>query len=151
MASGFVTRTSVKTWYKDLKKPELVPPNYLFPIAWTTLYICMGYASYRVYNTYTPRTILESGPLKLYLAQLTLNLLWSPLFFYYKRVRWAMIDISALWFLVAATGVSFFRRDKLAGYLMIPYAIWVSFASYLNWGVLTLNPEWADGGPKKNQ
>lgn len=79
--SGFVTRTSVKTWYKDLKKPELVPPNWLFPVAWTTLYIYMGIASYRVYMAQTPRTF-DSLALKLYAGQLTLNLLWTPLFFY---------------------------------------------------------------------
>jgi tryptophan-rich sensory protein len=137
MLSGLVTRTSVKNWYSKLKKPELVPPNAAFPIAWTTLYCTMGYASYRVW-----RAQGSSFALKLYGAQLALNLLWSPLFFYFKRVRLAMYDISALWVLVGATGWEFYKQDKTAGWLMVPYLAWVSFAGYLNWGVWTLNPEW---------
>ncbi|KAI9188725.1 hypothetical protein H9P43_000147 [Blastocladiella emersonii ATCC 22665] len=129
---------SVKTWYKDIKKAPWNPPPYVFGPTWTVLYTCMGYASHRVF--YLVPAHLRATPLALYGAQLALNFAWTPVFFGAKRFGLAMANIALMWGGIAATAYSFFEYDATAGYLMLPYLAWVSYASTLNWYIWRNNP-----------
>eukprot|EP01018_Ginkgo_biloba_P024222 Gb_12795 [translate_table: standard] len=121
-------------WYKQLKKPPWTPPNWAFPVVWTLLYILMGVASWWVW--------LQGGfekqgiALGVYLFQLLLNFLWSPLFFGLHRPGIAFADIVLLWFAIAGTIYLFWHVDPVAAYLLVPYIIWVTLASTLNLYIL---------------
>jgi len=122
-------------WYAALKKPNWVPPNWLFPVVWTILYIAMAYAAARV-------SAQEAGSLGLafWAVQITLNALWTPMFFGLQRMRDALVVILGLWIAVACTMLAFFQVDTVAGLLMLPYLVWVSIAGALNYSVWRLNP-----------
>ena len=122
-------------WYRDLNKPGWTPPDWVFPVTWTTLYICMSLAAMRV-------APLEGSALAMgfWAVQITVNALWSPVFFGLKRIRQALIAVSALWVAVAITMISFARLDWIAGLLFVPYLIWVSIATALTASVLRRNP-----------
>ncbi len=121
-------------WYFGLKKPWWTPPNWLFPVAWSTLYICMAVAATRV------ATLPDSGQaLAFFAVQIALNTLWTPVFFGLHRLRAAMVVMVLLWLGVAATMLAFFALDTLAGLLFVPYLVWVSVAGMLNLSVLRLN------------
>ena len=122
-------------WYRDLNKPGWTPPDWVFPVTWTTLYICMSLAAMRV-------APLEGAALAMgfWAVQITVNALWSPIFFGLKRIRQALIAVSALWVAVAITMISFARLDWIAGLLFVPYLIWVSIATALTASVLRRNP-----------
>ncbi len=122
-------------WYEALAKPAWNPPNWLFGPAWTTLYALMALAAWKVWIA-VRRIDLA---LVLYGLQLLLNALWSWLFFGLQRIDLALAEILALWLLVLATLVLFWRRDRLAGMLMIPYLLWLSFAAALNLAIWQLN------------
>ncbi len=122
-------------WYEALTKPPLNPPNWVFAPVWTLLYLAIAVAGWRVWRIGEAVAV----PLALWLAQLVLNALWSFLFFGINRADLALIDILMLLALVIATAVAFMRRDRVAGGLMVPYAMWVSFATYLNAGIWYLN------------
>jgi len=125
-------------WYKRLNKPWWTPPGFVFPLAWTTLYILMSYAAMRV------AMLPESGQaLALWAAQIAFNTLWTPIFFGLHRMRAAMIVMVGLWLSVAATALAFYQIDPLAGLLMAPYVLWVTIAGALNFSVLRRNPEFA--------
>lgn len=134
--SGLVTTQSVGDWYVGLNKPPFNPPNWVFGPVWTALYIAMAVAAWRVWCT-GPRR--RRGPIRLYAAQMALNFAWSLLFFGARQVGLALIDIIALLALVLATAVAFWRRDRVAGALMLPYAAWVAFATVLNAAIWRLN------------
>jgi translocator protein len=125
-------------WYRDLKKPGWTPPNWVFPVAWTTMYLCMSIAAMRV-------APMEGSAqaMGFWAIQITLNALWSPTFFGLKRMRTGMVVVSLLWVAVAATLISFARIDLISGLLFVPYIIWVTAAATLNLSVLRLNPEYA--------
>ena len=116
-------------WYKSLDKPSWTPPDWLFPLAWTTLYFCMSYSA----------ALVAISPL-----QIALNTLWTPVFFGLRRIKLGFYILLGLWLSVAATMVSFFFVNLLAGCLFIPYIIWVSVAGALNLAVWRLNPEQAN-------
>ncbi len=124
--------------YQELNRPPLSPPGWVFPVVWTILYLLMGYASYRV---------LESGVDKhqirrawvLYGLQLAANFLWPILFFAGKLYLSALILLTLLWLLIFLTIRAFSEADELAGDLLLPYILWVSFAWYLNLGIFLLN------------
>ncbi|KAI8913777.1 translocator protein [Powellomyces hirtus] len=133
MMIGTATTDSVKTWYPSIKKPSWTPPNWVFPVAWTSLYMAMGYASYRVYEAGQANRLVDNSPaLKLYAGQLALNLAWTPLFFLAHRLGAAAFDIVALLGMIVATAIEFGKIDKVAGYLMWPYIAWVSYASSIS-------------------
>lgn len=124
--------------YANLQKPAFSPPGILFPIVWTILYILMGIAAYRVYMV-IKETNTSKLPLVLYGVQLLLNFLWPFLFFKFRLYGLAFIELVILFIFIILTTVAFFKRDKVAGILMIPYALWVAFAGVLNFFVWMLN------------
>ncbi|WP_348766190.1 TspO/MBR family protein [uncultured Salinisphaera sp.] len=121
-------------WYEQLNQPAGTPPDIAFPIAWTLLYIGMAVAAWRVW-----RAAGIGRALALFAAQLLLNALWMPVAFGAHALGWALIVIVALWLVLAATLAAFWRIDRLAGALLVPYLAWVSYAVYLNAGLLVLN------------
>lgn len=125
-------------WYAALEKPALTPPNWIFGPVWTTLYVLMAIAAGRVWSKTSGAAV--TAPLGLYFAQLLLNGLWSILFFGWHRPDLAFYDLVGLWLCIVAMLVAFFRKDRLAGAILVPYVLWVSFASYLNFGLWRLNP-----------
>jgi len=122
-------------WYRGLKKPSWTPPNWLFPVAWSVLYILMAAAAARV-------VLLPGGGVVLafWALQIALNTLWTPVFFGLKRIRAGMFVLSALWLAVAGCTVAMFSLDLLAGLMFLPYLAWVSVAGALNAAVWRLNP-----------
>lgn len=127
--SGLVTGHAIPDWYAHLRKSSLTPPRYVFPVVWTFLYILMGTSFALVWHSPTSN---KKPAFSLFGIQLALNLMWSPLFFYFKVPLLGLIDITILWFFIVATVYSFYRHSKLAAYLLIPYFLWVSLAWYLN-------------------
>ncbi|KAG5679341.1 hypothetical protein PVAND_008913 [Polypedilum vanderplanki] len=130
--SGIQTKKQIKGWYETLVLPKCRPPNWVFPIAWTSLYTTMGYASYIVWKQGHGFDGPAHFPLILYGAQLALNFAWTPIFFVKHELKWSFVEIIALTATAAATGISFYKIDKTAGLLFVPYLAWLSFASYLN-------------------
>jgi tryptophan-rich sensory protein len=137
--SGFFTASSVKTWYVTLNKPSFNPPSYVFAPVWTTLYILMGIAFYLVWVSVTDKA-QQRKAMAVYFIQLFLNFCWSFIFFYKQRPDLAFIEIVFLWISIVATLVLFYRISKPAGWLLVPYLFWVSFASALNYAIWQLNP-----------
>lgn len=135
---GFFTFESVKTWYITLNKPSFNPPNWIFGPVWTTLYILMGISSFLVWQK-RKQTTLYNKAIFIYLAQLVLNLMWSFLFFYLQEIAWALVEIVILWAVILVNAVVFYKINKLAGLLYLPYILWVSFASYLTYSIFVLN------------
>jgi len=135
---GLITIRSVTTWYPGIAKPSFNPPNWLFGPVWSTLFIIMGIAAYLVWTkraevAHFPRTVA------VYFIQLILNLAWSFLFFYNHLIGAALIEIVALLAAIAINGLVFYKIDKTAGLLFIPYFLWVSFAGILNYNIFILN------------
>lgn len=123
-------------WYQSLVKPSWNPPAWVFGPVWSTLYVLMGVAAWRVWRgTHAERV----AALQLWWIQLALNALWSPLFFGLKRLDLALLEIAILFAAIVATMVRFGRIDRLAGALLAPYAAWVAFASFLNYTLWGLN------------
>lgn len=135
---AFFTASSVKTWYVALAKPSFNPPNQIFAPVWTSLYIIMGISAYLVWQKRKqilnfPRTIA------IYLIQLILNLMWSFIFFYAHQIGVALFEIIALLIAVIINALMFYKIDKTAGLLFIPYILWVSFATVLTYNIFILN------------
>lgn len=133
MATGGETRGQ---WYASLRKPSWQPPGAVFGPVWTTLYILMGVACYRVWAAGAPTV-----PLFLYGLQLALNIVWSFAFFRAHNIGVALVDIVVLLATLVATAVSFYRVDPTAGLLLVPYVAWVCFATALNANLYMNNPE----------
>ena len=134
---GFLTRNSMVV-YNSLKKPIFTPPSFVFPIVWTILYILMGIAAYRVYmNNKAGKD--DKGAYFYYLIQLSINFLWSIIFFNLRLYGISFIIIIILLVLIILTIIKFFKVDKIAGVLMIPYILWVSFAAVLTFFIWMLN------------
>ena len=119
-----------------LNKPPLSPPGWLFPIVWTILYILMGISSYLVYEE---NDVHSDCCLKIYFLSLFINFLWSPIFFTLELRLFAFIFIVVLDLLVAYTIFFYYKVNKKAAYLQIPYLVWVLFATYLNLAIYILN------------
>lgn len=124
--------------FETLNKPPLSPPGWLFPVAWTILYILMGIASYLVLVSGAAQDVTGRA-IRLYGIQLAFNFLWPIFFFSLKMYLFAFIWLAVLWLLILITTVRFYRIWKAAGWLMIPYILWVTFAGYLNMGIYLLN------------
>lgn len=122
-------------WYESLAKPSWTPPNWLFPVAWTTLYLCISIAAARVAGTGA-----SGYAMAFFALQLSLNTLWTPVFFGLHRMGGGMLVLGCLWLAVAATLISFWQIDLIAGLLFVPYLVWVTVAGALNWSVWRLNP-----------
>lgn len=124
--------------FDAVNKPPLAPPKWLFPAAWTVLYILMGIASYSVFTADAPSGKKHSA-LVAYAVSLAFNFLWSIIFFNLDNYLLAFVWLCALWLLIVIATVQFFGIRGTAGWLMLPYILWVSFAGYLNYGIYLLN------------
>ena len=124
-------------WYQALEKPWFNPPNWIFGPVWTVLYVLMGVAAWFVWRHGSGRIL--AWALGLFLLQLILNAAWTPLFFGMHRPGWAFVDIVLLWGVLAATLVVFYRVSGTAASLLIPYWLWVGFATVLNGTIWWLN------------
>lgn len=138
LASGLVTFDAIPNWYADLNKPSFNPPNGIFAPAWTTLYALMGVAAALVWHEDWSRKEVKQA-LGWFAAQLVLNAAWTLIFFGLKMPGIALIEIVILWVVILICIIRFFRLKNLAGYLMIPYLLWVSFATLLNAAIWQLN------------
>jgi len=123
-------------WYRELKKPSWTPPNWVFPVAWTTLYLLIAGSAARV--AFIPGAGLAMA---FFALQIALNALWTPVFFGLRRLAGGMIVLVALWVAVAATMVLFYVLDPIAGLMFVPYLVWVTIAGALNLSVWRLNPD----------
>jgi tryptophan-rich sensory protein len=135
--SGFITKNDITGWYATLVKPGFNPPNYLFGPVWSLLYVLMGVSIYMVIST-PPSSNRREGIL-IFAAQLFLNFWWSIIFFSIHRIDFALAEIVLLWLFILWMILAFLKLRPAAGYLMIPYLLWVSFATALNFAILRLN------------
>ncbi len=133
--SGLIIRGQTGV-YQSLNLPPLSPPSWLFPIAWTILYILMGIAAYLVYLS-DPKC--RKPALIIYAVQLVVNFIWSPIFFNLHAYLLAFIWLVVLWLLLVATIKLFYQCNKAAGWLLVPYLAWITFAGYLSYNVWILN------------
>jgi tryptophan-rich sensory protein len=134
-ASGAIW--SPDAWYAQLRKPAWNPPTWVFGPVWTALYAMMGVSAWRVWRR---AGFAGAGDaLGIFLLQLALNALWTPVFFGWHRPGWAFAVIVAMWIAILATLISFRRHDRLAAALLVPYLAWVSFASALNFALWRAN------------
>ena len=134
---GIATAQSVGTWYQTLAKPPFNPPDWIFAPVWTTLYVLIAVAGWRVWR----RRGLSGARAEFgaYALQLALNLAWSFLFFGQRMIGAALVDIAALLAVIMANVLLFRRIDRPAGWLLVPYAGWVAFACLLNFELWRLN------------
>ncbi|WP_298138531.1 TspO/MBR family protein [Flavobacterium sp.] len=137
--SGMVTRESISTWYPTLVKPVFNPPNWIFAPVWTILFIMMGVAGGIVWSKMESDEENVKKAFKFFIIQLGLNALWSFIFFYLHNPFLALIEIVLLLLMIFETYSQFKKIDKIAGYLLIPYLAWVSFAMILNFSIWYLN------------
>ena len=138
VVGGLATASSVSTWYPTLEKPWFNPPNSVFGPVWSLLYLLMAVAAWRVW-------LIGNGPqkikaLQMFWFQLALNLLWSILFFGMRQIGFALAEIVLLLLAILVTTSLFWRIDRWAGVMMLPYIAWVSFATLLNASLWVLNP-----------
>lgn len=135
--SALVTRKSMET-FEAINKPLLSPPGWVFPVVWTLLFILMGAASYFVLTSGGARRDIDRA-LTVYGIQLIFNFFWSVFFFNFSLYLFSFIWLAVLWLLIVTSAALFFRLSDAAGWLMVPYILWVAFAGYLNFGIYLLN------------
>ncbi|MBK5516883.1 MULTISPECIES: tryptophan-rich sensory protein TspO [unclassified Pseudomonas] len=121
-------------WYEELNKPSFTPPKWLFPVAWSIIYLLLAWAGYRLSLMPGSQVVLA-----LWAAQIALNTLWTPVFFGAHRIFAGMVIISLLWLVVAAMVVLALRLDLVTGLILFPYLIWLCVASALNFSILRHN------------
>ncbi|NNF23634.1 MAG: tryptophan-rich sensory protein [Rhodobacteraceae bacterium] len=122
-------------WYKSLNKPDWTPPDWVFPVTWTVLYLFIAFSGARI-------ALIDGNAYAMgfFAVQIALNTLWTPVFFGLRRMRAGLVIIVCLWLAVAATTVSFWQLDWLSGLLFVPYLVWVTIATALNYSVWRRNP-----------
>jgi tryptophan-rich sensory protein len=130
---------SPDAWYRALNKPSWQPPDWLFPPAWAVLYLLIAFATWRVWITSEWHQLFV--PMAAFGVQVVLNAAWSALFFGMRRIRWALIEVAALWASIVAMIVTYAPLDTIAALMLLPYLAWVSFAAFLNFTILRLNPD----------
>jgi len=132
------TVTGINSWYQYLVKPSFNPPNWVFGPVWTTLYILMGISLYLIWKDGLKKDFVKNSFL-LFILNLVLNSFWSIAFFGMQNPALAFIVIILLWLVILGLIIRFYKINKLASYLLIPYILWVSFASVLNFSIWQLN------------
>lgn len=138
-AGSYFTRTGPGSWYAEvLIKPGLTPPGYLFGIVWTILYILMGIFLYLLLTKNLSLNEVRVA-IAFFFVQLALNLSWSYLFFGLEDPVAGLLCIIALWIFILATIIASYKIDRRAAYLLVPYILWVTFATFLNWQIVVLN------------
>ena len=123
-------------WYQRLQKPSWTPPNWMFPVMWTTIYLLISFAAARVAG--------QAGSayaMAFWAAQIAFNALWTPIFFGLRRLKGALIVMLFLWLSVLGCVITHWQLDTLAGLAMLPYLAWVSVAGVLNLTVARMNPD----------
>lgn len=133
---AFFTISSVQSWYQTINKPFFNPPSWIFGPMWTLLYVLMGIACYLIWKGEYPK---KKQLLTLFFAQLFLNALWSPAFFGMESPILGLLIIVPMWILILTCIIQFRKASKLASGLMVPYLLWVSFATVLNFSIWWLN------------
>lgn len=134
---ALATNPEIDGWYRSLVRPEWTPPDAVFGPVWSVLYLLMAISAWLVWGAAGfQRPFL---PLVWFHVQLTLNVLWSWIFFHLHQPGWAFLEILSLWGAIALTIFYFFRIRRLAGTLMVPYLVWVTFAAGLNFTIWQLN------------
>ena len=132
-ASGLSTVSGGGEWYQSLEKPPGTPPPWLFGPVWTVLYVLMGIAVGRLIH------LRANGTVTLFVIQFVLNLAWTPIFFGAHAIGWALVVIFSIWAFLALTIRSAEKHDPLSAMLLVPYLIWIMYATYLNAGIAWLN------------
>lgn len=122
-------------WYKRLEKPAWTPPNWAFPVMWTSIYLLISFAGARV-------AVLDGNAFAMafWAAQIALNALWTPVFFGLRRLKGSLPIMACLWLAVLGATITHIRLDVWAGVAFMPYLLWVTVAGALNWTVWRLNP-----------
>jgi len=134
--SGYLTAPEIESWYAGLNKPVFNPPNYLFGPVWTLLYIMMGVSFFIILQTATNN---KGRCITVFAVQLILNFLWSIIFFNFHDIFFALFDIALLWASILVMILVFYKENKIAALLQVPYLLWVTFATALNIAILFLN------------
>ena len=137
--SGEATRSGNEVWFPTLVKPSFNPPSWVFAPVWTILYILMGVAAGLVWDRIDQQREEVRKALLFFAIQLALNGLWSILFFGLRNPLLALIEIVILWLMIYETYVKFGKINRVAGYLFVPYLLWVTFATVLNGSIWWLN------------
>lgn len=135
---SYFTAGSVTAWYANLSKPSFNPPNWLFGPVWSVLYLLMGVSLFLIWKEGTGNSAVKQA-LLIFAIQLVLNTLWSVIFFGMQSISGALVVIALLIVAIFFTIVKFVKIAPVAGYLMIPYLLWVSFATILNYYLYRLN------------
>lgn len=134
---GIFTIAEIPTWYAGLNKPSFNPPNWIFGPMWTTLYVLMGISFYLIWKHSI--SLERSLAIRLFIIQFILNFCWSILFFSLHQIGWAFAEIITMWVFILLTILQFRKLSPTAAALLIPYLLWVSFASILNGSIWNLN------------
>ena len=138
-ALGAIASIEASDFYAELNRPEWAPPGWLFGPVWSTLFLLMSLAAWLVWRRWGFKG--AQAALTVFLVHLPINALWSWLFFGWKLGAPAFIDVLVLWVLIASTMTLFWQLSRLAGLLLAPYLLWVSFAAVLNYSLWQINPE----------
>ena len=137
LIGSIFTNSSIPSWYGDLAKPSWTPPNWVFGPVWSALYLMMALAAWLVWRR--GGLTAASIPIALFMVQLGLNVAWSILFFGLHMPGLAFGEVVVLWLAILATTIAFWRSTPVAGYLLLPYLIWVAFAAGLNFALWRMN------------
>jgi len=133
-----LTVNSIPSWYSTLVRPPGTPPNWLFGPVWTTLYAMIGVSFALIWHRH-PKSLGHTKLTYMFTLQLLLNLLWTPVFFGANQIKIALVVIVLMWIAILLTIREFQKRSLLAAALLIPYLLWVSYATYLSAGYAFLN------------
>ncbi|MGE9270781.1 MAG: TspO/MBR family protein [Verrucomicrobiales bacterium] len=137
-ASGLFGASSIGSWYAQLSRPAGTPPNAVFGPVWTTLYICIGVSFALMWHRVQPGSHRKQA-MRLFIIQWCLNLSWTPLFFGARQLGFALVILLALVTALTLTVHHFYRLERTAGILLVPYLLWILYATYLNAGFWLLN------------
>ena len=133
--SALLTKNNMEV-YKNINQPPLAPPSWLFPVVWSILFILMGISAYMISQS---DAVEKSMALTVYGIQLAVNFFWSVIFFNMQAYTFAFVWLMFLWVLIILMIYKFYKINKTAAYLQIPYLLWVTFAAYLNLAIAILN------------
>lgn len=137
-AGSYFTQPEIPTWYASLAKPAWTPPNIVFPIAWTTLYVLIALSLWLLWDRVAPSPA-RSTALGWFAVQLALNAIWSPIFFGAHATVTALIVIVLLFVAIVMTIRATLPLNRIAAWLLVPHALWVAYASSLNAGIVAMN------------
>ncbi len=138
IVGSIFTAPNIPTWYANVVRPELAPPNWIFAPVWIILFTLMGISAFLIWQKGLKNKSVKIA-LLIFLGQLILNTLWSVIFFGLQNPGAAFIEIILLWVAILATIIAFAKISKPAAWLLVPYILWVSFAGYLNYMIYILN------------